>query len=299
MFNYHFDQSRERQARALDASRDYRVLRRLPSVGEIWCQSSPRVDRDGVIRVAILDSETTGLDPNQDELIELAVVIVEICADRGGLLHVEPPISWLEAPQKPLSDDITRLTSLTDADLLGQQFDEPAIYAALEGVQAIVAHNAAFDFSFVNRRFPALKLPWVCSLKDVQWDAFGLGTSGKSVSALLTESGFFMRNAHRAGPDCWALAVLLVMLSSDGRTRLSHLIQAARRPTYCLVAQGAPFFLKDTLKSAGYRWCPGRRAWWTENEPERLSNDGAWLKSLSPIIRPEMVKITWFDRHSS
>jgi DNA polymerase III subunit epsilon len=298
-FNYHLDQSLVRQAHSLNASSDFRVLRRLPAIGEIWCQSGPVVHRDGVLRVAVLDTETTGLYPVKNKLVELAVCIIEICAATGKLLHIEPPISWLEDPEMPLTDDVMGLTHLTDADLAGQRFDEEKIYAALDGVQVLVAHHAVFDNAFIKQRFPALDLPWACSLNDIQWTAFGLGMAGKSISALLTESGYFMRDAHRAAADCWALAVLLVMLASDGRTRLAHLLEAARRPTYRLFAMGAPFSLKDVLKAAEYRWCPARRAWWIENEPERLGNDGAWLKSLCPLIRPEMVKITWFDRHSS
>jgi DNA polymerase III subunit epsilon len=297
-FNYHFDQSRERQAHALDASRDYRVLRRLPFVGEIWCQSSPRVDRDGVMRIAVLDTETCGLDPTKDKLIELAVVIVEICNETGRLLHIEPPVIWLEDPQDPLSEDIMRLTGLTDADLKGQRFNEETIYKAFDDVQAIVAHNSLFDYPFVTLRFPALDLPWACSLRDLQWEAFGLGAGGKSISALLTQSGFFMADAHRAGPDSWALAVLLVMLASDGRTRLAHLIQAAQRPTHRLWAKGAPFAIKDCLKAAGYRWNQTQRAWCFESDPERIDHERNWLVSLCPAIRPEIETITWFDRHA-
>jgi DNA polymerase III subunit epsilon len=297
-FNFRFDQTHERQAHALEASRDYRVLRRLPFIGEIWCSSSPCSDRDGVIRVAIVDSETTGLDPANSKLIEIAIVIVEICATTGRLLNIEPPRSWLEDPHEPLSDEITRLTHLTDSDLAGQQFGDEEIYSTFDDVELLVAHNARFDYPFVTQRFPALDLPWACSLHDLDWATFGLGTGGKSIGALLTESGYFITGAHRAAADTWALAVLLIMLASDGRTRLTHLIEAAKRPTHQLWAIGAPFAVKDSLKAAGYRWNQTQRAWWIEHEPERLANESAWLASLCPLIKPRVETITWFDRHA-
>jgi DNA polymerase III subunit epsilon len=221
-----------------------------------------------------------------------------ICATTGRLLNVEPPRSWLEDPHEPLADAIVRLTGLSDADLAAQQFDDEAIYAALDDVQVLVAHNARFDYPFVTQRFPALDLPWACSLRDLDWAAFALGAGGKSIGALLTEAGYFMTGAHRAAADTWALAVLLIILANDGRTRLAHLVETAQRPTFRLWASGAPFAVKDSLKSAGYRWNQTQRAWWTENEPERLANESAWLTSLCSLIKPRVETITWFDRHA-
>lgn len=297
-FNYHFDQTRERQAQALAATRDYRILRRLPHISEIWCHSSSTVDRAGVIRIGLLDTETSGLEPASAKLIELAIVIVEICAITGRLLHVEPPVSWLNDPKEPLPDEIIQLTGLTDSMLAGQWFDDEAIGNVLDDIDVLVAHNARFDKPFVVRRFPAVNLPWACSLRDLDWAAFGLGAGNKSINALLTEAGYFMNGAHRAADDTWALTVLLVMLARDGRTRLAHLVEAARRPTYRLWANGAPFSSKDSLKSAGYRWSQTRRTWWFEGDPERVAHERNWLMSLCPLIKPHVETITWFDRHS-
>lgn len=59
----------EALADALDASGQYRILRRLPSRSIIEQPDGSEM-RQGLF----LDVETTGLDPAKDEIIELAMV---------------------------------------------------------------------------------------------------------------------------------------------------------------------------------------------------------------------------------
>lgn len=70
---YHLNPNRrgERMARRIEQLDDYRVLRRLPRPDEMWCRSMPA--SDNVIKLAIVDCETTGLDPERHRMIEFAV----------------------------------------------------------------------------------------------------------------------------------------------------------------------------------------------------------------------------------
>ena len=147
------------------------------------------------------------------------------------------------------------------------------------------------------RRFPALAQPWGCSANEVDWVAHGLG-SARGIGALVTAAGHFLPDAHRAAPDVWALTCLLARADTDGRSIAAHLVETARRPTARIHACGAPFSIKDTLKAAGYRWSPTERAWWTEGEPERIANEAAWLTSLHPLIRPQVIQVDWYNRHA-
>jgi DNA polymerase III subunit epsilon len=147
-------------------------------------------------------------------------------------------------------------------------------------------------------RFPGLNHPWACSLTEVDWLAHGLD-SGRSVTGLLTAAGHFLNHAHRAGSDAWAVPALLAMPGYDGRTIGAHLIDRARKPTYCLYAERAPFALKDSLKAAGYRWCGQRKSWRLAADSERLDNERAWLIALCPAILPRVERIDYFSRHAS
>lgn len=295
---YHLNPDRrgERMARQIEQLDDYRVLRRLPRLDEVWCRSMPV--SDNVIRLAIVDCETTGLDPERHKMIEFAVGILSIDADMGDVVGLTPPQSWLEDPAEDLPTEIERLTHITSDMLIGKRFPDASILNATADVTAIVAHNAKFDRSFATRRFPTLAdLPWICSMSEVDWPALGW-TGGRGIGALLTGAGFFLPDAHRAAADVWATTYLLASSATDGRSVAAHMVETARRPYERLYANRAPFECKDALKAAGYRWSPERRAWWIEGDEERISNEACWLQQLSHLIAPVVETRNWQTRHA-
>ncbi|WP_419809049.1 3'-5' exonuclease [Sphingomonas sp.] len=294
---YHLNPSRrgERMARRIEQLDDYRVLRRLPRPDEMWCRSMPVSNNE--IRLAIVDCETTGLDPKRNKMIEFAVGMLTIDAEMGDVIDVTPPQSWLEDPAEDLPIEIERLTHITSEMLIGKWFPEAAIMKAMAGITAVVAHNAKFDRGFATKRFPALSSPpWICSMDEVDWPALGF-TGGRGINALLTEAGFFLPDAHRAAADVWATTCLLASTAPDGRAIAAQMVETARRQSERLYATRAPFECKDMLKAAGYRWSPERRAWWIEGDPERIANEHSWLKGLAGSIRPLTERIDWFVRH--
>lgn len=117
---YHLNPNRRGEwlARRLERYNDYRVLRRLPRPDEMWCRSMP-VSSD-VIRLAIVDCETTGLDPERHKMIEFAIGTLSIDADHGDVVDVTPPKSWLENSAEDLSVEIERLTHITSDMLIGK-----------------------------------------------------------------------------------------------------------------------------------------------------------------------------------
>ena len=295
---YHLNPNRrgERLATRLERYDDYRVLRRLPRPDEMWCRSMPV--SDNVIRLAIVDCETTGLDPERHKMIEFAVGTLSIDADHGDVVAVTPPQSWLEDPTEDLSIEIERLTHITSDMLIGKWFPQDAIMKAVAGADLVVAHNAKFDRAFVTKRFPAMAdLPWACSMGEIDWPTLGW-SSGRGIGALLTEAGFFLPDAHRAAADVWATTCLLASAAPDGRAVTALLVETARRPSERLYATRAPFECKDVLKAAGYRWSPERRTWWIEGDPEHIAHERAWLLSLSSVIRPAVQAVDWRNRHA-
>ena len=138
-------------AEALSRSTDYRVLRRLvprtiftPSVGEST--------KTGIL----LDTETTGLDPRKDEVIELGMVKFDYLPD-GRVASVRDVFSSFNEPSIPIPTEVTALTGITDEMVVGQRIDEAAVSAFVEDAVIVIAHNAGFDRKFAERYWPVFE----------------------------------------------------------------------------------------------------------------------------------------------
>lgn len=101
---------------------------------------------DAERELAFLDLETTGFDPERDDVIEIAVLVA-----RGP--EVRARMSTLVDPCRPIPRDATQLTGIDDAAVAGAPRIAAAIAEALDmiGDRDIVAHNASFDRAFVAR----------------------------------------------------------------------------------------------------------------------------------------------------
>jgi len=147
----------------------------------------------------------------------------------------------------------------------------------LSSADIIIAHNAAFDRPFVDRRLPAVAVkPWACSMAELDW--LELGFEGRALAHLVAQCGWFYEG-HRAENDILALLYLLFHGLSDGRTILSKLIECSERPTYRVNAIDAPFDAKDRLKARGYRWDAAMRFWWRSVGQDESDVERAWLRS--------------------
>ncbi|MFP4150150.1 MAG: exonuclease domain-containing protein, partial [Nitriliruptoraceae bacterium] len=93
----------------------------------------------------VLDLETTGLDPARDRITEVGAVRV-----RGG--EVLGELRTFVHPGRPIPPAVTAVTGITDA-MVAHAPSEAAVLghvlSFLDGA-VLVAHNAAFDLSFLR-----------------------------------------------------------------------------------------------------------------------------------------------------
>ncbi len=259
----------EAMADALAATGNYRVLRRLEAR-----QIVTPADGQPTKLAIFLDTETTGLNPQQDEVIEIALVPFTYGAD-GRIYEILPPFEALQQPSKPLPLEIIELTGLTDEMLAGQTIDTAALAAAAAPAALIIAHNAGFDRPFAERLSDVFAdKPWACSLTQIPWQAEGL--SGGKLRYLASDMGFFF-DGHRASADCRAAIELLTrLLPRSGRLAMAALLETARQTTQRIWAVNSPFDLKDQLKARGYRWNDG-----SDGQPK------AWYRDVVEAARTE------------
>lgn len=286
-----------RCAALLDASPDFRVLRRLdmpsskPSFG-----SGPH--RAGIF----VDVETTGLDPDADRVIELAMLAFTYALDGSVCAAGESFTAFLD-PGRPIPDEIVRLTGIDDATVAGRALDLSELKAFVDNADIVIAHNASFDRPFCERLSPVFaERPWACSYREVPWSEEGF--DGARLGQLAAGHGFFF-DGHRALSDCQAgLEVLARPLPRTGRTALSVLLESARGTVWRIHAADAPFAARGVVKDRGYRWDDGSkggpRAWYIDVPEEAVDSERDFLRRH--VYRRdraiEAQAITAWDRYS-
>src|SRR3546814_7720667 len=109
---------------ALEAQGDFRVLRRLQLTEPM------REVPAGARRALLVDVETTGLDPDKDEIIELAMVPFFYSAN-DEIVGIGDAFSALRQPALPIPAEVTKLTGIDNAMVVGKAID-PADVAALD-----------------------------------------------------------------------------------------------------------------------------------------------------------------------
>jgi DNA polymerase III subunit epsilon len=282
-------------ARRLEATGDYRILRRLFPQQSI-AHAAACESKVGII----VDLETTGLDTKKDEIIEVAMVKFRYSTS-GQVVGVADTFQAFNQPSGPISGEIVKLTGITDEMVDGQKVDDAALEAFVADANVIIAHNAAFDRKFAERYWPLFKdMHWACSANGIDWQQYGFG--GAKLTCLIMQSGFF-HDAHRALDDCHAtLEILACRLPATSTTALAALLERARRKTYRIWAENTPFVFKETLKRRRFRWSDGRpRSWHIDVEEDKLDAELNFLRKevYKRDVDLDCHEITTLDRFSN
>lgn len=271
---------------------DYKVIRPFTPPMFYSTSSSPTP----LMKAAILDVETTGMNILTDKIIELGIVIVEYCPSTGQVYRVLETYSELEDPGIPIPAESTKIHGITDEMVHGKSFINTDIENLFKDVHLVIAHNAAFDRGFVEKRFPFFQeKPWGCSFSQVPWKEEGIGSA--ALDYLLYKCGFHFKG-HRAVADCHALLeVLQLKLPVSGIKALKMIINAAQTPALKIWALLTPFESKDNLKNRGYRWNVEHKTWCKILATDDLSQEIDWLRQHIYNNRPFQLKQESIDAY--
>ena len=174
--------------------------------------------------IAALDVETTGLDPKNDAIIEIAIVHM-----RAG--EVEEAWGTLVQPGRPVGPDSQRITGISDADLVdAPRFAEIAkeVSERLEG-RALLAYNLAFDREFIERALTANGLDWPPDA--VVFDPLILARGrypelkSRKLGRIAEHLGVPLEEAHRAAADAEAAGRVLYAMRQQLPEELSLLLE--------------------------------------------------------------------------
>jgi len=162
---------------------------------------------------AVVDVETTGLDPATDRIVEIAVVR----CDGQGRVEAE----WSSLVQPDRDPGAVAVHGITTDDLAGAprftQVAEP-LAELLDGT-VVTAHNLAFDAAFLHREWSRAgvtrpPLPGLCTLA-LSRDLHPRRPDGYSLAACAAAADIPQPEAHRALADARVTAALLAVLLSS------------------------------------------------------------------------------------
>lgn len=162
---------------------------------------SQRLRREGSVYV-VFDLETTGLQPERDEILEIAALLV-----RDG--EVEEEYTALVTQNTPLPPNVAALTGITEEELRekGVPLEEAlAGFLDFAGEAPLVAHNYPFDAEFLRR---ACKRQGKPLMKNRATDTLALARrlvddiEDYRLPTLAHHFGLPPAQSHRALPDCY------------------------------------------------------------------------------------------------
>ena len=209
--------------------------------------------------ILILDTETTGLDYENDDCLEVGSILFNVksrsvLAQQSFLLPVENnnaekinniPAEITRLPQ-PLFEAIKYFESLVEVS------------------DAIVAHNAEFDMKWFGlKKLPQIERPWICSMDDITWPSDKQLKTRPSVRDLALAYGIPVWNAHRALTDCIYLAEVFKRC-----VELEKLLIRALEPKVLIRAE-ISYDKRHLAKNAGFRWNDAVKGAWSRKMSRR------------------------------
>jgi DNA polymerase-3 subunit epsilon len=187
------------------------------------------------MREIVFDTETTGLSPaGGDRVVEIGCVELFNRVETGRSFH-----SYFN-PGRPMPSEAEAVHGLSDRFLS----DKPNFHERCEdllefiGDSPLVAHNAAFDFGFINHELGSCGRPAVCTSRMVCTLTIArqkFPGAKHSLDALCTRFGVdrSQRTKHGALLDAQLLAQVYVELTGGrqiGLTLVAELVAKAGAP---------------------------------------------------------------------
>ncbi|MCP9840452.1 3'-5' exonuclease [Synechococcus sp. J7-Johnson] len=211
----------------------------------------------------ILDTETTGLDPERDHCIEVGAVLFHV-PSRAVLSQLSLLLPCQSNAAKAINGIDAAVSRLQQPWQAGLIYFQELVASA----DAMVAHNAAFDRAWFGRgHLPRIEKPWICSMDDLRWPSECRLKATPSVRDLALAYGIPVWAAHRALTDCIYLAQVFERCET-----LESLLLAGLEPRRLYRAE-LPYEQRHRAREAGFRWNEPVAKAWSRRLSEREVNE--------------------------
>lgn len=188
----------------------------------------------------LVDVETTGLGPATDEIIELALKLFSFQQDTGEILEIIDQDSFLREPVSSTAKrnyaNAFRVHGIPYELVEGKSFVNDRIKAYFYQTDAVFAHNASFDRSFLFHMYPEINdSKWYCTMRNVPWKDYGFANS--KLLTLLKSHNITSYQSHRAMDDITYLLELLKQTNPVGDPYLKEVVAYGHMRRYQPVAK--------------------------------------------------------------
>lgn len=160
----------------------------------------------------VLDIETTGLSPQNNEIIELAAIKI-----RNN--EIVDTYSSLIKPQNEISPFITNLTNITNEMVQSAPSIDTEIINFLNfvGDDIIIGHNVSFDINFINANsLKVLNIPFSNDYVDtLRLSRMYVASDSHKLGIMASKFNIDYSGAHRALKDCHITFKLYAILKNS------------------------------------------------------------------------------------
>lgn len=207
--------------------------------------------------VLILDTETDGIDPETNRVLEVGAVLYSL--EHATILGC---YSALIKGEGNAAEHVNRIPPAALIDARAPNDVWAVVDRWARKADAFVAHNAAFDRGFTPAQVASV-LPWICTCHDIEWPGSKVSSPidgartrpGVSLVATALEHGVGVASAHRAITDCLLLARLFERVHEMGHDVPAMLARGLRPKARFVVADSNFDEKRNALaKAAGFRW---------------------------------------------
>jgi DNA polymerase-3 subunit epsilon len=226
--------------------------------------------------------ESTGLDVNKDEVIEVGAVLWST-----GQNKALESVGFLVKAEKAISDEITSITGITQSavDAFGYESADAlnSVIDLMSQADVVIGHNVKRFDERITRSWASrflTELPdklWADTMTDLP------NVKGEQLVTMAAKHGFVNLFPHSALADCQTVVKLISGYD------IEKIIERAKSPTIVVQShQGR--HENDLVKKMQFRWNPERKLWFKcvkEMDLEELKKNAAFALSIVDKLTAE------------